>query len=75
MNSVVISNLFMIQEFYFSLFELTEKWSMEQMSALEAIEGLLYTCDLELLKQRKVLVKTLKSVENGMDDRENFIKE
>ena len=45
------------------------------MAALDGIEALLYTCDLELLKQRQVLVQILKSVENGMDDRENFIKD
>lgn len=42
---------------------------------LNKIEQLLYTCDLELLNQRKVLVTMLKSVENGMEDRENFIKD
>ena len=48
---------------------------MTHLSQLDCIESLLYTCDLELLNQRQVLVQTLKSVENGMDDRENFIKD
>lgn len=42
---------------------------------LNQIEELLYACDLELLKQRKVLVTMLKSVEHGMDDREYSIRE
>jgi hypothetical protein len=75
MNSVIILNDFIIQEFFYSLSDLTESCSMGHLSYLDSIESLLYTCDLELLKQRQVLVQTLKSVENGMDDRENFIKE
>lgn len=42
---------------------------------LNQIEELLYACDLELLRQRKVLVTMLKSVEHGMDDREYSIRE
>ena len=75
MNSVIICASFTIQEFFFSLMDLTEESSMVHLSYLDSIESLLYTCDLELLKQRQVLVQTLKSVENGMDDRENFIKD
>jgi len=42
---------------------------------LNKIEQLLYACDLQLLKKRKVLVTMLKSLENGMEERENAIKE
>ena len=41
---------------------------------LNKIEELLYACDLQLLKQREVLVTMLKSVENGTEEREKDIK-
>ena len=37
------------------------------MTQLNKIEQLLYACDLQLLKQRQVLVTMLRSVENGME--------
>ena len=42
---------------------------------MDQVEYLLYACDLQLLKQRSVHVTMLKSVENGMEDREKLIKE
>lgn len=38
------------------------------------IEELLYTCDIQFLGQRIVLVEILKSEETGMEDREDSIK-
>ena len=42
---------------------------------MSKIEDLLYTCDLDLLSQRKGLVTMLKGTENGLDDRESDIRE
>lgn len=42
---------------------------------LNQIEELLFACDMELLKQRRILVQMLKSAETGLEDRENSIKE
>lgn len=42
---------------------------------INKVEILLYACDLQFLKQRSVHVTMLKSVENGMEDREKLIKE
>ena len=42
---------------------------------MSKIEDLLYTCDLDLLSQRKGLVTRLKGTENGLDDREADIRE
>jgi len=42
---------------------------------MSKIEDLLYTCDLDLLSQRKGLVTMLKGTENGLDDREADIRE
>ena len=42
---------------------------------MSKIEDLLYTCDLDLLSQRKGLVLMLKGTENGLDDREADIRE
>lgn len=39
------------------------------------IEELLYTCDIQFLGQRIVLVEILKSEETGMEDREGSIKD
>lgn len=39
------------------------------------IEELLYTCDIQFLAQRIVLVEILKSEETGMEDRERGIKD
>lgn len=44
-------------------------------SHINKVEILLYACDLQFLKQRSVHVTMLKSVENGMEDREKLIKE
>ena len=38
------------------------------------IEELLYTCDIQFLGQRIVLVEILKSEETGMEDRESSVK-
>ena len=42
---------------------------------LNRIEELLNACDMELLKQRRILVQMLKSAETGLEDREHSIKE
>ena len=42
---------------------------------INKIEQLLYACDLQLLKKRKVLVTMLSTLENGLEEREGAIKE
>lgn len=77
LETILIQNDYKLSIYYdrFSVQSLDEKNIKSLSQECNKIEQLLYTCDLELLKQRQVLVTMLKSVENGMEDRENFIKD
>jgi hypothetical protein len=77
LKKTIIEEEYQIDYWYFDTlgWVVTETKTQALGGELNQIEELLYACDLELLRQRKVLVTMLKSVEHGMDDREYSIRE